>query len=99
MMAAAGSATDVLNGFLAKVVVQIVNPIIYLLSSLALVLFLWGVFEFVRNAGDSEKRAQGQRAIVWGLVGLVVIFGAYGIINIATGAFNLAPVTPITTQG
>ncbi len=86
----------VLNGFLGRVVVQIVNPIILLLVAIAFLTFLWGVFEFIRNAGDETKRAEGQRAILWGLVGLVVMFGAYGIINVATSTFNLPPVTKIS---
>jgi len=80
---------SVLNAFLAKVVTQIINPIILLLSAVAFVVFAWGVFEFVRNAGDETKRTEGKKAIMWGLLGLVIIFGAYGIINVALGTFSL----------
>ena len=84
----------VLNQFLDKVVVQIINPLILLLSAAAFILFLWGVFEFIRGAGDETKRQEGRRAIMWGLIGLVIIFGVYGILNIALGTFSLGPVTP-----
>jgi hypothetical protein len=87
---------SVLNAFLAKVVTQIVNPIILLLAAGAFVLFLWGVFEFIRNAGDGKQREEGRRAIFWGLVGLVIIFGAYGIINLALGTFGIQPITKIS---
>jgi len=79
----------VLNSFLLKVVTQIINPLILLLSAGAFVVFLWGVFEFVLHAGDVAKRKEGRQAILWGLVGLVIIFGAYGIINFALGTFNI----------
>jgi len=78
----------VLNQFLDKVVVQIINPIILLLAATAFVVFLWGVFEFIAHAGDETHRKEGKQAILWGLVGLVIIFGAYGIINLALGTFN-----------
>jgi len=81
-----------LDKFLGKVVVQIINPIILLLAASAFILFLWGVYEFILHAGDEVKRAEGRNAILWGIVGLVIIFGAYGIINIATGAFNIDPI-------
>lgn len=87
---------EVLNKFLGKVVTQIVNPLILLLAAVAFVVFLWGVFEFIWQAGDETKRKEGRQAILWGLIGLVIIFGAYGIINIALGTFNLPPVTKIT---
>ncbi len=88
-----------LNKFLGKVVVQIINPLILLLAAVAFVAFLWGVFEFIVHAGDATKREEGKGAILWGLVGLVVIFGAYGIINIALGTFNLQTVQPSSIIG
>ena len=84
---------SVLNSFLSKIVVQIIDPIILLLSAGAFVVFIWGIFEFVLRAGDAKKREEGRKAILWGLVGLVIIFGAYGIINIALGTFNITPIT------
>lgn len=84
---------SVLNNFLDKVVVQIINPIILLLAAAAFVVFLWGVFEFIVHAADASKREEGRRAIMWGLIGLVIIFGAYGIINLALGTFNIQKIT------
>lgn len=83
---------SVLNRFLNNVLAQIVNPIILLLSAVAFVVFVWGLFEFVRNAGDATKRKTGREAIMWGLIGLVIMFGAYGLINIALSSFNLGTV-------
>mgnify|MGYP001570393750 CR=1 FL=1 len=85
----------VLNEFLVKVVTQIINPLILLLTAAAFVVFLWGVFEFIAHAGDEGKREDGRRAILWGIIGLVIIFGAYGIINIALGTFNISPIQPL----
>lgn len=79
----------VLNQFLSKVVEQIVNPIILLLSAGAFIVFLWGIFEFVRQAGDEKKREEGRQAILWGLIGLVIIFGAYGIIRLSLNTFGI----------
>ena len=78
-----------LNAFLGRVTVQIVNPIILLLASVAFVVFLWGVFEFVAHAADETRRKEGKSAIMWGLIGLVIIFGAYGIINVVTNTFGV----------
>ncbi len=89
---------SVLNEFLSNVVAEIINPIILLLSAGAFVVFLWGVFVFIKDAGDEGSRAEGKQAILWGLIGLVVIFGAYGIINVALGTFN-QPDIQNTIQG
>lgn len=87
-----------LNSFLGKVVEQIVNPLILLLSAVALVVFAWGVFEFVYRAGDDKGRETGRKAIFWGIIGFVIIFGAYGIINLAMDTFNLTPSGKSTIQ-
>ena len=80
---------SVLDTFLGKIVTQIVNPLILLLTAVAVIVFAWGVFEFVWKAGDDKAREDGRHAILWGLVGFIIIFGAYGIINLALGTFNL----------
>lgn len=86
----------VLNEFLTKVVTEIVNPVILLLAGAAFVLFLWGVFEFIKGAGDETKRKEGHQAMLWGIIGLVIIFGAYGIINLALGTFNIPLINRIS---
>ena len=87
---------EALDIFLGKVVKEIVNPIILLLAASAFVVFIWGVFQFIAHAGDETHRNEGKSAILWGLVGLVIIFGAYGIINVALGTFNIPEINKIT---
>jgi cytosine/uracil/thiamine/allantoin permease len=83
---------QVLDQFLNRVTLEIVNPILLLISAGAFVLFLWGVFSFIRNGADSTKRAEGQSAILWGIIGLVIIFGVFGIINVALRSAGLDPI-------
>jgi TRAP-type C4-dicarboxylate transport system permease small subunit len=86
----------VLEEFLGKVVKEVVNPIILLLSAISFIYFLWGIFKFVKNAGDEKARTEGRKAIGYGLIGLVIIFGAYGIINVAATMFGLPNVQKIS---
>ena len=86
---------QVLDTFLKTVVTQIINPIILLLAAGALVIFVWGVFNFIRNSGDEEGRSKGRDAIFWGLIGFVIIFGAYGIINVALDTFGIDKIKAI----
>ncbi|MEK7101953.1 MAG: hypothetical protein AAB882_02255 [Patescibacteria group bacterium] len=85
-----------LNQFLNDVVREVINPLILLLAACAFVVFLWGVFEFIAHAGDETKRKEGRSAIMWGLIGLVIIFGAYGIINLALETFGINTISPRT---
>lgn len=77
------------NSFLLKVEDAILTPALTLIAFAAFMLFVWGVVQFIRNAESPEKRKTGQQHIVWGIIGLAIIFGAQAIIslltNIATG--------------
>jgi len=73
---------DAFNAFLGRVEKAIINPAIELLMIAAFVLFVWGVVEFIQGAGNEEKRAKGQQHIIWGLIGLVIMFGARSIVAI-----------------
>jgi hypothetical protein len=78
-----------LNDFISKVEAQILVPLITLLALGALVVFIWGVIGYIRSADDAEARSKGQQHILWGFVGLVIIFGATAIISIIQAFANV----------
>ncbi len=80
-----------LDAFLKKVVTEIVNPVLLLLAAVAFVLFIWGVVKFIMHAEDGTARKEGREAIMWGLIGLGIIFGVYGILDLVTSTFNDVP--------
>ncbi len=61
---------------------EIVKPLIFLLAAVATVVFLWGVFDFIRGAEDEKKRDTGIKHMLWGVVGLAIMFGANGLVEI-----------------
>lgn len=75
--------------FLDKVKENIVDPIITLIALAAFVVFVWGVVDFIRGADDAEKRKTGQQHMVWGIIGLVIIFGTNAIIALIKTTFGL----------
>lgn len=74
---------------LGRIVDVIVNPVIYLMFAVALLVFLWGVAEFVRNSNDSAGQSKGKTHILWGLIGMAIMVGAFAIIRLALGTFNI----------
>jgi len=61
---------------------QIITPLIYLMIAGALVYFLYGVFLFIKNAASPDKRLDGAKGILWGLIGLFIMVSVKGIINL-----------------
>jgi uncharacterized membrane protein YidH (DUF202 family) len=80
---------EAFNSFLGSVQTAILNPLITLLAMIAFLYFVWGVVEFIRNADDESKRKEGRQHIIWGLVGLAVIFGAQAILSILASTISV----------
>lgn len=72
---------DQLNAFIVKLEDLILTPIVILLSLGATLLFVWGVVQFIMNSDNEEKRATGQQHMLYGIIGLAIIFGANAIIS------------------
>jgi hypothetical protein len=70
---------------------EIINPIIGVIFAAALVYFLWGLMIFIVNSGDSAKRAEGKRHIVWGLIGMVVMLSVITILEIGLRTIGVSP--------
>lgn len=68
--------------FIGKVQDNILTPIITLLALAAFVIFIWGVLEFIAGSDNEEKRKAGQQHMIWGIIGLVIIFGANAIVSL-----------------
>lgn len=81
--------TSGFQGFLNRINDAILNPFIILLFSIALLVFLYGVFQLIRNASDDKARTDAKKAVLWGIVGMFIMISAFGIIRLvlnSTGA-------------
>ncbi|NOY35354.1 MAG: hypothetical protein GXP44_00245 [bacterium] len=70
------------NELLAKITDQILNPLIGLVIAVALMIFIWGVIEFIAGAANDEKRSKGKQHMVWGVIGLFIMVSVFGIMQI-----------------
>lgn len=86
---AAAQATTVAAGLVATFNELILFPTIALMSAVALLVFLYGCFLYVAQAGDSGAREQGVRHITWGIIGMVVMISAYAILSLVVATFGL----------
>lgn len=75
--------------FVANVNRVIVNPLIGLIFAVALVYFLYGVFMFIANADNEEKRTDGKSHMIYGVIGMTIMMGVFGILSLVLRTFNL----------
>ena len=71
---------------------MIVNPIIMLAFGVALLVFFWGIVQFISSEAQADaKRAQGQKKIIFGLLGMFIMVSAFGIIRLILATFGITP--------
>ena len=87
-----GEALFVINGILVPV-----------LFAIAFIVFIYGVAK--AYIITPEKRAEGHKLILWGLIGFVVMLSVWGLVNAVSNTFGLAggyappiPVSPLPTK-
>lgn len=83
-----------INELIARVNEVIINPTIALLFVVASVVFVWGLVQFIAQTESEEDRAKGKRKIVWGLIGMFIMFSVFGIMRLLLNTFGI-PVTGI----
>ena len=64
------------------IVTEIINPLIRLLFGAGIIVFLWGMVEFLFALDDDTKKSNGKRHMIWGIIGLAIMVAVFGIINI-----------------
>lgn len=58
----------------------VVVPVIF---ALAFAAFAWGVINyFFLNGGNETKREEGRAFILWGVIGMAILFSVWGFVNI-----------------
>ena len=71
-----------------KLVSVIINPAIYVVFSLGLLIFVFGVVEFLnelQKGGDTNK---GKNHMLWGVIGMFIMVSVFGIIHLISNTFG-----------
>lgn len=77
------------NKLITALVTNIINPVILVLFAVALLIFIWGVFQYVRGASDPKARETGAQHILYGVIGLFIMLSAFAIVRVVLNSFSL----------
>jgi len=83
-----------LDSFLTSANRLIVNPLITFLFALAVVYFLYGVFEFISNQENEEKKTSGKSHMLWGIIGIAIMMGVWFFLGIIIDTFDIRGINP-----
>jgi hypothetical protein len=65
-----------------------VVPAMIFLFVLATVVFIFGLIRFIAEADSEEAQATGKRYIVWGIIGMFIMFGTGAIMLVISNFFS-----------
>lgn len=95
---------DAISSLVNKITTILINPLLYLLFAVGLVVFIYGLVEFLVGlnfskgtssvGGDKKDSASnGRRHMLYGVIGMFVMVAAWAIVNIIIHTFPV-PASP-----
>lgn len=67
----------------------LLDMVVPLLLSLALLFFFWGLAQYIFQAGDQSAVEVGKQRMIWGIVGLFSISAVWGLVKLLGGTFSI----------
>ncbi len=60
---------------------DLINPILTLLTGLAVMYFIFGIVKYIKNAGDAKAAGEGKSIMLYGVFALFILFSFWGIVQ------------------
>ncbi len=80
-----------INDFIDDVSSFINGTLIPLVFGVALLVFIYGMFQyFILGGGDEDSRDKGRKLMLWSIVGFVVMVSIFGIVNLIAGGLGFS---------
>lgn len=80
-----------IDTFIGKVSTFINSTLIPLVFGLALLMFIWGIFNyFILGGGDEDKQEKGKQLMLYSIIGFVVMVSIFGIVNLIAGGLGFS---------
>ena len=71
-----------------EVIAQVIQAVLGIIGAVALVMFIYGGFMWLTAGGKSDRIQKGKDILIWSVIGLVVIFGSYALVNFILRAIS-----------
>ena len=85
------SFKDLVGGPSSGIIGLVNSTVVPIIFALAFGFFIWGVVKYFFLHGDNDTaRAEGQQFILWGIVGMAVLFSVWGLVNLLLSTLGLA---------
>lgn len=65
---------------------QITSTILYIVGIIAVIMLIWGGIRYVVSGGDAKKVTDAKNTVLYAIIGLIVAFLAFAIVNFVVNA-------------
>ena len=79
--------------------VDFTNLLYTLAAGLAIIMIIWGAYQYLTAYGNEERAEQGKKIILWTLIGVIVIILASLIVKTVTGILIISPTPTSAVPG
>ncbi|MEK7552960.1 MAG: pilin [Patescibacteria group bacterium] len=70
-------------------VVDLLDLVVPIIMTLALIYFFIGLAKYILSAGDDEKKGEGRNIMIWGVVALFVMASVWGLVSVLSRTFQV----------
>lgn len=81
-LAAVNIGTLDFKGLVAYILEDFVKPVTVVILSLAVVFFLWNIFNIIRASKSGEELSDLKNKALWGVVAIFVMVSMWGLVSI-----------------
>lgn len=81
-------------GSMFNLFTRIINELMPFIVALAVLFFMWGVFQFVKSSGNEDERTEGRNRMIYGIIGIFVMVSVWGFVNLLSKTFRLENYIP-----
>lgn len=78
---ASSQVCDKKDDNITDVIITVINVLLFLVGVISVIMIIIGGIRFATSAGDSGSVTAGKNTIMYAVIGLVVAFFAYAIVN------------------
>jgi len=65
----------------SQIIGLIIKSALGVIGGLALVMMVWGGFQWLTSAGNPQKVKKGSSTMIWAIIGLILALGSYVLVN------------------
>jgi len=78
-----------ITSLLGKIANLILNPLIILGFTIATIFFFYSIIKMIWGAAEGADLEKNKKQMMYGIIGLFVMFSVYGILHIVLATFGI----------